>query len=127
MILKKKVPLKKLEPAPVEDKKSKKKSTTTEKKPAKDSPASKYPDKYESVLPDVIVDYNDIKHLVLQVKRGGPDGTLGVDIRWFMTTDSYMGFSSKGITIPIEVFRSLLWELNNVNDALQENNLYSEV
>lgn len=45
---------------------------------------------------------SDSKELVLSINEHKTKGTLAANIRFFITSDRYTGFSKDGIMIPIE-------------------------
>lgn len=73
---------------------------------------------YESVVKPVILQVSDEMKLVISVKKDNKseDSTTRIDIRQYITTDFYTGYTKKGINFPIELFdefRELLEEVNN--------------
>ena len=82
-------------------------------------PSDEYKDEIEPI--DLVVDEN--RKIVLSVKRGGEDGLPMCDVRQFQTTDTYTGFTKKGVNFPVELLPDLIELLQVVYDECDENEL----
>ena len=94
-----------------EVKKVEKKSKKTENLP---------PDEYKDEISpkEIVLDENG--KLVISVKRGGDYGLPHVDIRHFVTTERFTGFTKKGVNFPLEFLYELLDLLKDVSDECEE-------
>lgn len=103
----------------VEEKPEVKKDIKKEGKPVKELP----PDEYKDEIPpkEIVLDENG--KLVISVKRGGDYGLPHVDIRHFVTTERYTGFTKKGINFPLEFLYELVDLLKDVSDECEEKGL----
>ena len=102
-----------VEKAP-EPKKEEKKAKQPEKLP---------PDDYkDEVTPREIV-LDETGKLVISVKRGGDYGLPHVDIRHFVTTERFTGFTKKGVNFPLEFLYELMDLLKEVSDECDRKGL----
>ena len=65
----------------------------------------------------------DTNKLVISVKRGGDYGLPHVEIRHFVTTDRFTGFTRKGVNFPLEFLYELLDTLHEVSDECDRKGL----
>mgnify|MGYP002508092640 CR=1 FL=1 len=85
-------------------------------------PSDEYKDEFEPK--ELVLD--EKRKLVFSVKRGGEFGLPMCDIRLFVTTDEYTGFTKKGINFPIEYLPDVAEVLNTVCDLCTEHDLFDE-
>lgn len=64
--------------------------------------------------------------LVFSVKRGGEYGLPRVDIRQYVKTDNYEGFTKKGVNFSLEYLYDIIDILNDVNEECSEKGLDEE-
>jgi hypothetical protein len=100
---------------PVKEEKTKK----TSKKESGKLPADTYKDEIEPM--EMLIDEQN--KLVFSVKRAGDLGLPHVDIRLFVTSERYTGFTKKGINFPLEFFLEFIDRCNEVNDKCDEKGL----
>lgn len=99
-----------------------KEEKTTKKTSAKKEnklPSDEYKDEFEPL--ELYV--NEDRKLILSVKREPDLGLPCADIRQFMTTEKYTGFTKKGINFPIELLPDLIEELENLYEKCEEKGL----
>lgn len=65
-------------------------------------------DVYKDEIEPQEVELNDKAKLVFSVKRDGEEGLPHVDIRLYMTTPTFEGFTKKGVNFPLEKLRDVL-------------------
>jgi hypothetical protein len=100
-------------------KKSAPKEQTTEKSTPKKLPPDTYKDEIESIeLP-----ISDTATLVFSVKRQGDLGLPHVDIRTYVNTSTYVGFTKKGINFPLELLELFIETINEVDEACRTNHI----
>ena len=81
------------------------------------------PDEYkDEVTPREIV-LDETGKLVISVKRGGDLGLPHVDIRHFVTTERFTGFTKKGVNFPLEFLYELMDLLHEVSDECDRKGL----
>ena len=86
------------------------------KKEEKSAPALPPDDYKDEIEPkEILIDENG--KLVISVKRGGEYGLPHVDVRHYVTTERYTGFTRKGINFPLEILLELI---DSLKDALDE-------
>lgn len=81
------------------------------------------PDEYKDEIEPRELELDETGKLVISVKRGGDFGLPHVDIRHFVTTDRFTGFTKKGINFPLEFLYELIDLLNEVSDECDEKGL----
>lgn len=111
----------------------KKKVQLSTKNTAKEKPARKSntdnklpPDTYKDEITPIELVVDDRKKIVISVKRGGDLGLPMVDIRVFATTETYTGFTKKGINLPLGMLVDLTDSLIEVQDLCEEKKLFEE-
>lgn len=92
--------------------------TTKEKKTNK-LPPDVYKDEIDPI--DLVID--ESRKFVLSVKRGGELGLPMCDIRQYQTTETYTGFTKKGINFPVEFLPDLIELLHVVYGECEEKEL----
>mgnify|MGYP003297726158 CR=1 FL=1 len=81
------------------------------------------PDDYkDEVTPREII-LDETGKLVISVKRGGDYGLPHVDIRHFVTTERFTGFTKKGVNFPLEFLYELMDLLHEVSDECDRKGL----
>ncbi len=97
---------------------------TTAKAKTKPNTASTLPeDVYRDEIPPKEVVIDDSNKLVISVKRGGEFGLPHVDIRHYVTTERYTGFTKKGVNFPLELLFDLIGTLRDAADECDEKGL----
>lgn len=81
------------------------------------------PDDYKDEIEPREIVLSEEGKLVISVKRGGEYGLPHVDVRHFVTTDRYTGFTKKGINFPLEFLYELLDLLNEVSEECDKKGL----
>lgn len=99
------------EPQKKEPKKSSKKVNSL--------PSDEYKDEFEPLELYISED----RKLILSVKREPELGLPCADVRQFMTTEKYTGFTKKGINFPIELLPDLIEELEALYEKCEEKGL----
>lgn len=94
-----------------------------EEKKTKQSNGTLPSDEYKDEIPpkEIILDENG--KLVISVKRGGEFGLPCVDIRHFVTTERFTGFTRKGVNFPLELLLELVDLLREVSDECDRKGL----
>lgn len=80
-------------------------------------------DDYKDEIPpkEIVLDENG--KLVISVKRGGEYGLPCVDIRHYVTTERFTGFTRKGVNFPLEFLLELTDILREVSDECDRKGL----
>lgn len=86
----------------------------------------KYPDEYREEFPSTDIVLNDEVKLVIQCKRGGEMGLPFVDVRTYVTNDKFVGFTKKGITLPVDKLEELCDKLGQLHEQCEEKGLLNE-
>lgn len=86
----------------------------------------KYPDEYREEFPSSDIVLNDEVKLVIQCKRGGEMGLPFVDVRTYVTNDKFVGFTKKGITLPVDKLEELCDKLSQLHEQCEEKGLLNE-
>ena len=81
------------------------------------------PDEYKDEIEPKEMYVDETGKLVISVKRGGDYGLPHVDIRHFVTTERYTGFTKKGINFPLEFLYELIDLLNEVSEECDRKGL----
>ena len=96
-----------------------KKEKTEEKVQRKELP----PDEYKDEIPPREILLDETGKLVISVKRGGDYGLPHVDIRHYVTTERFTGFTKKGVNFPLEFLYELMDLLKEVSDECDRKGL----
>lgn len=104
-------PIKEFAPEP---KKSKKENKVKAELPS---------DEYRDEIPPKEIVIDESGKLVISVKRGGEYGLPHVDIRHYMTTERFTGFTKKGVNFPLEFLLELMDLLRDVLDECEKKGL----
>lgn len=83
-------------------------------------------DEYKDLIPPTEIVLNDKGKLVISVKRGGELGLPKVDIRLFMTTATYTGFTQKGVNFDLSKLPDLNSILFEVSEVCEKMHLFEE-
>lgn len=94
-----------------------------EPKKKKENKSTLPPDTYKDEIEPLEVFIDESRKLVLSVKRGGDLGLPCVDVRQYVTTDNYEGFTKKGINFPLELLSDLIEKLCRVEKACEDKGL----
>ena len=89
------------------------------KKEARPLPSDDYKDEIDPK--EIVLDESG--KLIVSVKRGGEYGLPGVDIRHYVTTERYTGFTKKGVNFPLEFLLELVDLLREVSDECESKGL----
>ena len=81
------------------------------------------PDEYKDEIPPREIVLDETGKLVISVKRGGDYGLPHVDIRHFVTTERFTGFTKKGVNFPLEFLYELMDLLHEVSDECDRKGL----
>lgn len=84
------------------------------------------PDTYRDEIEPKRINIDEGIDLVISVKRGGEHGLPRVDIRQFVNTDNYTGFTKKGVNFSLEYLYDIIDALNDVNEECSEKGLDEE-
>lgn len=83
-------------------------------------------DAYTEELPPKEVVVDDTRKIIVSVKRGGDLGLICADIRQYQTTQTFTGFTKKGINIPLEVLVELKALLQDVIEECEDKGLFDD-
>ena len=99
---------------------------TVEEKPVEKKPEVKElpPDVYEDEIDRKELEIDESNKLVFSVRRGGEFGLPLVEIRHFITTDRFTGFTRKAITFPVDLLLDFSDILREVSDECDEKGLF---
>lgn len=81
------------------------------------------PDSYRDEIKPTRMRVGDTEELVFSVSRKGDLGLPYVDVRQYVTTERYTGFTKKGITFPVEMLEDFIDMINKVNRDCEKKNL----
>ena len=81
------------------------------------------PDEYKEEFPPRELEIDEGNKLVISVKRGGDYGLPFVDVRHYVTSERYTGFTKKGINFPVEFLVELVSLLNETCDECESKGL----
>lgn len=81
------------------------------------------PDEYKDEIPPKEIVLDETGKLVISVKRGGEFGLPCVDIRHYVTTERFTGFTKKGVNFPLEFLLELMDLLQEVSDECDRKGL----
>lgn len=84
------------------------------------------PDTFPDLIPEKRINVDEGNDLVISVKRGGEFGLPRVDIRHYVKTEHFEGFTKKGINFNLEFLYDLIGLLNDVDDECTEKGLDKE-
>ncbi len=84
------------------------------------------PDEYRDELTPVEVVLDEGNKLIVSVKRDAEEGLPRVDVRHYVTSERYTGFTKKGINFSLANLLELLDTLRNVADQCEEKGLFEE-
>jgi hypothetical protein len=80
-------------------------------------------DEYREEFEPLRLPIDESMDLVISVKRGGELGLPHVDIRQYLHTEVYTGFTKKGINIPVEFLLDLEEMLEKVHEECEKRDL----
>lgn len=80
-------------------------------------------DEYKDEIPPKELKLDETGKLVISVKRGGDYGLPCVDIRHYVHTERFTGFTKKGINFPLEFLYELMDLLHDVSDECDRKGL----
>lgn len=109
----------KIQRTPIVESKPEPKKEEKTKEPYRELP----PDEYKDEIPPKEIPIDETGKLVISVKRGGEYGLPHVDIRHFVTTERFTGFTKKGINFPLEFLYELMDLLRDVSDECERKGL----
>ena len=78
------------------------------------------PDAYKEEFPPLVMEINETNKLILSVKRGGDLGLPQVDIRHYVTTERYTGFTKKAVVFPVEFLYEFIEKVQDLSDKCEE-------
>ena len=84
------------------------------------------PDTYKDEIEPKRINIDEGIDLVFSVKRGGENGLPRVDIRTYVKTENYEGFTKKGINFSLEYLYDIIDTLNDVNEECSAKGLDEE-
>ena len=91
--------------------------------PVKEEKRQLPPDEYTDEIEPKEIILDDTGKLVISVKRGGDYGLPHVDIRHYVTTERFTGFTKKGVNFPLEFLYELTDLLREVSDECDRKGL----
>ena len=94
-----------------------------EEKAPKEQTRKLPPDDYKDEIEPKEIVLSENGKLVFSVKRGGEYGLPCVDIRHYVTTERFTGFTKKGINFPLELLMELIDTLQEVSDECDRKGL----
>lgn len=84
------------------------------------------PDTYRDEIEPKRINIDEGIDLVVSVKRGGEYGLPRVDVRQYVKTENYEGFTKKGINFSLEYLYDIIDILNDVNEECSAKGLDEE-
>lgn len=75
------------------------------------------PNEYTPLLPQVTIPISDSLGIVLRATRGGEMGLPRLDIREYVKSERYTGFTKKGINVPLEFIGEILHQLHGMTNS----------
>lgn len=81
------------------------------------------PDEYKDEIEPKRISIDEGIDLVISVKRGGEYGLPRIDIRQYVKTENYEGFTKKGVNFPLEYLYDFIDLLNDVNEECDKKGL----
>lgn len=94
-----------------------------EEKQEKKSKIDLISDEYKDEIEPRELQVDETTKLVISVKRGGDYGLPHVDIRHYVTTERFTGFTKKGVNFPLEFLYELMDLLHEVSDECDRKGL----
>ena len=94
-----------------------------EKKKSEKTERQLPPDEYKDEIEPKEIVLDETGKLVISVKRGGDYGLPHVDIRHYVTTERFTGFTKKGVNFPLEFLLELMDLLQEVSDECDRKGL----
>ena len=82
------------------------------------------PDEYKDEFEPLEMPVDENRKFILSVKREPELGLPCADVRQYMTTEKYTGFTKKGINFPIELIPELIEELQHLYEKCEEKGLF---
>lgn len=86
----------------------------------------KFPDEYREEFAPTEVILNEEVKLIIQCKRGGKMGLPFVDVRTYVTSEDYTGFTKRGITLPVDRLDELVTKLSQLYEQCESKGLLNE-
>lgn len=80
-------------------------------------------DEYWDEIPPKELVLDETGKLVISVKRDDTYGLPHVDIRHYVTTERFTGFTKKGVNFPLEFLYELIDLLRDASDECEEKGL----
>lgn len=99
-----------------------KKITKSPKGTKNSLPADTY--KEEIAPKEIVVD--DTRKIVISVKRGGDLGLVCADIRQYQTTQTYTGFTKKGINVPLDTLVEIKATIQDAIEECEDKGLFDD-
>ena len=84
------------------------------------------PDTYKDEIEPKRINIDEGIDLVISVKRGGEYGLPRVDIRQYVKTENYEGYTKKGVNFSLEYLYEIIAMLNDVDEECAEIGLDEE-
>ena len=81
------------------------------------------PDTYKDEVVPLELKIDETMKLVFTVKRGGELGLPRVDIRQYVTTETYQGFTKKGVNFPLEFMLEFMDKVEELNTECDKKGL----
>jgi hypothetical protein len=105
-------------PAPAKESKS---ANKTESKKDSKKESNKLPeDTYKDEIDPMELFIDEHNKFVFSVKRQGELGLPHVDIRLYVSSERYTGFTKKGINFPLEYLLTFIDKCNDLSDTCDE-------
>lgn len=102
----------------------------TSKKPEKEKAENKkksklenYADVYKDEFKPLELEIDEGTKFVFSVKRGGELGLPRVDIRQYVKTEAYEGFTKKGLNFPVELLVDFIEKCTELEENCEEQGL----
>lgn len=100
-------------------------STSTKAKARQKEMCKKYPDKYKDCIEKKELQLNESTKLVFSVRRKDDDlGLPWVDIRIYVSSPEYTGFTKKGISFPLERLEEFQEVIEKIDSECDEKGVY---
>lgn len=81
------------------------------------------PDEYPDEIEPISMVINESNRLIFRVKRDKIYGEYQLDIRHYLTTERYTGYTKKAITIPLEQLYALINKCDEVSAECDKKKL----
>jgi hypothetical protein len=100
-----------------------KKPEKEKSEPKKKSKLENYADVYKDEFKPLELQIDETTKFVFSVKRGGELGLPRVDIRQYVKTEAYEGFTKKGLNFPVELLVDFIEKCTDLEENCEVEGL----